>query len=85
MIEKTSFNLAFGAEVVIPIEIGLLSMRLEHYDEQKNPNQLRTSLDLFEETKEAQKEAEKERKLRHCWKKQGFSSNHLAFLVLPQT
>ena len=30
---KTPFNLGFGAEMVIPIKIGILSARNELYDE----------------------------------------------------
>ena len=34
--EETSFNLAFEIEAVIPVEISLPSMRIEHYDEAMN-------------------------------------------------
>lgn len=29
---ETSFNLVFSTEAVIPIEVGLPNMRIEHYD-----------------------------------------------------
>ena len=34
--EKTSFNLAFQAEVIVLVEIEMPSTRVEYYDEQKN-------------------------------------------------
>ncbi|XP_077228335.1 uncharacterized protein LOC143861280 [Tasmannia lanceolata] len=46
------FSLAFGVDAVIPIEIGAHSPRLEAYNERANPNHLRSSLDLVEETRE---------------------------------
>ena len=33
---ETSFNLVFGTEVVIPIKIGLPSLRIEEYNEDTN-------------------------------------------------
>ncbi|XP_038977811.1 uncharacterized protein LOC120108299 [Phoenix dactylifera] len=50
---ETPFNLAYGTEAVIPLEIGLPSPRVEHHDANSNSSQLRNNLDLVEETREA--------------------------------
>ncbi|XP_038971178.1 uncharacterized protein LOC120104328 [Phoenix dactylifera] len=50
---ETPFNLAYGTEAVIPLEIGLPSPRVEHYDTVSNSSQLMGNLDLIEETREA--------------------------------
>ena len=49
---ETSFNLAFGMEAVIFIEIGVPSVWVENFDEQTNLERLRANLDLLEEAKE---------------------------------
>lgn len=41
------FNLVFGTEVVIPVEIELLTMQIKCYDELSNPVQLKANLDLL--------------------------------------
>jgi len=41
------FKLAFGTEVVIPIEVGLSSLRRAHYDEGSNNDELILSLDYL--------------------------------------
>lgn len=46
---KTPFNLVFGTKVVIPIEIGLPTMRIENFDELSNSARLRSNLNLLEE------------------------------------
>ena len=38
--QETPFNLVFGTEAVIPVEIGLPTMRVDFYDESRNPDQL---------------------------------------------
>ncbi|XP_038972181.1 uncharacterized protein LOC120104693 [Phoenix dactylifera] len=50
---ETPFNLAYGMEAIIPLEIGLPSPRVEHYNAASNSSQLRGNLDLVEETREA--------------------------------
>lgn len=49
---ETSFNLVFDTEAVIPVEIGFPTMRVELYNESSNLIQLRTNLDLIEETRD---------------------------------
>lgn len=46
---KTPFNLTFGIEAVIPLEMGLPSLRLENFDEDSYFEWLGTNLDLLEE------------------------------------
>ena len=40
-IGETPFNLTYGTEAVIPIEIGLTSPRMELFDEHSNNDQLK--------------------------------------------
>lgn len=46
------FNLAFGTEVVIPIEIRLPTMWIECFDEVTNSDQLMAIHDLLKETQD---------------------------------
>ena len=48
----TPFNLAFGMDVVIPIEIGINSIRVTHFNPQDNESKIRLHLDLLEEIRE---------------------------------
>ena len=48
----TPFNLVFGTDAVIPVEIGINTLRVSHYDSQQNKANLRTNLDLLEEIRE---------------------------------
>ncbi|XP_075641959.1 uncharacterized protein LOC142613482 [Castanea sativa] len=48
---ETPFRLAFGAEALIPAEVGLTSYRVESYDENKNVEALRLELDLVDEVR----------------------------------
>ena len=49
---KTSFNLTYGTEVVIPIKVGVTSMRWVIFHEGSNNNQLRVNLDCLDESKD---------------------------------
>ncbi|XP_075658731.1 uncharacterized protein LOC142628535 [Castanea sativa] len=49
---ETPFNLAYGTEAVIPIEIGLTSLRKEFFDEHNNDNQLKLNLDCLDEVRD---------------------------------
>ena len=40
-IGETPFQLAYGSDVVIPVEIGLTSYRVENYEEDKNEGVIR--------------------------------------------
>ena len=46
---ESSFNLAYGTEAVFPLEIGLLSMRIEQYVEPSNLDCRRADLNLLSE------------------------------------
>ena len=48
----TPFNLTFGADVVIPVEIGINSIRVSHYNQEQNEANLRINVDLLEEIRE---------------------------------
>lgn len=47
---EISFNLVFGIEAVISVDISLPIIWIEHYNESSNPVQLRTYLNLLKET-----------------------------------
>ena len=48
----TPFNLVFGTDAVIPVEIGINTLRISHYDSQQNKSNLNANLDLLEEIRE---------------------------------
>ena len=48
---ETPFSLTYGVEAVIPLEIGLLTIRTEHYD--PTETSLTTELDLAEERRDS--------------------------------
>ena len=49
---ETRFNLTYGTEAVIPVEVGLTSLMREFFDEQDNDNQLKQNLDLVDEVRD---------------------------------
>ena len=51
-IQETPFALAFGTEVVAPVEVGLKSPRVEFTNTEHNEEILRLNLDLLEEKHE---------------------------------
>ena len=48
---ETPFRLAYGADAVIPAEVGLTSYRVENYTEDKNEETMRLQLDLVDEAR----------------------------------
>ena len=50
--QETPFALAFGTEVVVPVEVGLKSPRVEFANTEHNEEILRLNLDLLEEKRE---------------------------------
>ena len=48
---ETPFRLAYGANAVIPAEIGLISYRVQSYTEDKNEEAMRLQLDLVDEVR----------------------------------
>ena len=49
---ETPFNLNYGTEAVIPVEVGLTSLRREFFNEQSNNDQLKQKLDFLDEVKD---------------------------------
>ena len=49
---ETPFRLTFGTEAIIPLDIGLPTLRIENFDSEQNEGQLRANLDLIEEARE---------------------------------
>ena len=50
---ETPFRMTFGSEAVVPVEIGLTTLRTSTYNEQQNEEQLRLNLDLIDEVRGA--------------------------------
>ena len=48
---ETPFRLAYESEAVIPVEIGLMSFRVENHDESRNDEAMRLQLDLVDEVR----------------------------------
>ena len=46
---ETLFQLVYGADVVIPSEVGITSYRVENYTKDKNEEAMRLQLDLVDE------------------------------------
>ena len=49
---ETPFNLTYVTEVVIPIEIKLISLRKEFFDEHSNDDRLKLNLDCLDEVRD---------------------------------
>ena len=49
---ETPFSMIYGAEIVIPLEIGFLTLRMSFFTPSNNDGLLEKSLDLVEEQKE---------------------------------
>ena len=62
---ETSFNLTYGTEAVILVELGLTSLRREFFDEQNNDDQLKQNLDFLDEVRDqaAQRMAKYQQKI----------------------
>ncbi|GLT32922.1 hypothetical protein SLA2020_075520 [Shorea laevis] len=48
---ETPYHLAFGTEAIIPVEIGIPSLRVSHFDEVRNGALLKENLDLLDEVR----------------------------------
>ena len=48
---ETPFNLAYRSDVMIPVEVGLISYRVAHYEEKENEKQLSLNLNLMDEVR----------------------------------
>ena len=44
--------MTYGTEAVIPVEVGLTSLRREFFDEQTNDDQLKQNLDCLDEVRD---------------------------------
>ena len=49
---ETPFNLTYGIEAVILVEVGLTSLKREFFDEQDNDDHLKQNLDLVDEVRD---------------------------------
>ncbi|XP_075640522.1 uncharacterized protein LOC142612296 [Castanea sativa] len=48
---ETPFKLTYGTEAVIPVEVGVTSMRIEAFHEEGNDDQLKVNLDCLDEVR----------------------------------
>ena len=48
---ETPFKLAYGSDAVIPVEVGLTSYKVVHYNNEENVKQLHLSLDLVDKVR----------------------------------
>ena len=71
-IKDTPLNLAFGSDIVIPVKIGINSLRVTHFSYEQNEANLRANLDLLEEIKEGAsvKVAVRQRRVTQYYNKQ---------------
>ena len=49
---ETPYSLTYGVEAVIPLEVGLLTLRSEEYDQENNELMLAKDLDLAQERRD---------------------------------
>ena len=49
---ETPFKLTYGTEAVIPVEVGVTSIRQEVFNKESNDDHLRTNLDCLDEVRE---------------------------------
>ena len=49
---ETPFNLTYGIKAVIPVEVGLTSLKREFFEEQSNNDQLKQNLDFLDEVRD---------------------------------
>ena len=54
---ETPFQLAYGSEAVIPIEVGLISYRVDNHDERRNDKAIRLQLDLLDKVRATAKQS----------------------------
>ena len=52
LIGKTPFSMTYGADAVIPLETGFLTLRMSSFTSSSNDGLLEKSLDLIEERRE---------------------------------
>ena len=50
---ETPFRLAYGSEVVIPTDVGLINYRVDNHDERRSDKTMRLQLDLLNEVRAA--------------------------------
>ena len=49
---ETPFRLTFGIEAIIPMEVGLMNIRIKAYEKQRNQQGLNNNLDLIDEVRD---------------------------------
>ena len=66
---ETPFSLTYGIEAVIPVEVGVTSLRREAFHEGSNDDQLRVNLDCLDQFRDETscKMAEYQKKMSKCY------------------
>ena len=66
---ETPFKMAFGTEAVVPMEVGVSSLRRASYDEQSNDDGRKLALDCLLEVRDdvAQRMALYQERMRRCY------------------
>ncbi|XP_074327827.1 uncharacterized protein LOC141665744 [Apium graveolens] len=85
---ETPFKLAYGTEVMLPIEVGSPSHRAINFDEIANEEGLRTNIELIDEVRDqvvARMEKYKEKTKEHFSKKSRVKNFQVRDLVLRDT
>ena len=49
---ETPFKLTYGSEAMIPVEVGITSIRRETYHKESNDDQLKVNLDCLDEVRD---------------------------------
>ncbi|XP_050233229.1 uncharacterized protein LOC126681722 [Mercurialis annua] len=49
---RTPYSLTYGSEAIVPVEIGMPTIRVQYFDEQQNEENTKLCLDLLEERRE---------------------------------
>ncbi|XP_050217725.1 uncharacterized protein LOC126668580 [Mercurialis annua] len=66
----TPFSLTYGCEAMIPVEIGMPTLRVQFFDEAKNEEEQKLCLDLLEERREQSKSSKIKNKAKFIQRKQ---------------
>ena len=68
---ETSFRLTYGTEAVIPVEVGVTSIRREVFNEESNDGHLRINLDCLEEVRDkvSSRMTKYQQKMAECYNK----------------
>ena len=82
---ETLFSLTYGTEAVIPVEVGVTSLKREAFHKGSNDNQLRVNLDCLDESRDkaSRKMAEYQQKIsKYCNRRVKLKQLNIGNLIL---